>query len=125
MQLYSPALFDYSLLLCEADKSTLANVVWKICENDVPADIIDDDIQYVLNGGALLQCIPWFYSSTYGDICHQYTEYVARKYKDAIVVFDSYENMSTKDMTHQRRSKGKAGATVMVATNITTTMKKG
>ena len=32
--------------------------------------------------------------------------------------------MNTKDMTHQRRSKGKAGATVTVAANMTTTMKK-
>ena len=62
----------------------------------------------------------WFYIN-YGEICHQYTEYVARKYKDAIVVFDSYENMNTKDMTHQRQSKGKA---VTVAANMTTTMKK-
>ena len=44
----------------------------------------------------------WFRGSTYGDICHEYTERVARKYKDAIVVFNSYENMITKDMTHQR-----------------------
>ena len=61
---------------------------------------------------------------TYGDICHQHTEYVARKYKDPIVVFNGYENMNTKGMTHQRRSKGKAGATVTVAANMTTTMNK-
>ena len=66
----------------------------------------------------------WSGGSTHGDICHQYTEYVARKYKDAIIVFDGYENMNTKDMTHQRRPKGKAGATVMVAANMTTRMKK-
>ncbi len=39
-------------------------------------------------------------------------------------MFDGYESMNTKDMTHQRRSKGKAGATVTVASNMTTTMKK-
>ena len=38
-----------------------------------------------------------------------------------LVVFDSYENMNTKDMTHQRQSKGKAGATVTVAANMTIT----
>ena len=32
--------------------------------------------------------------------------------------------MNTKDMTHQRWSKGKAGTTVTVAANMTTTMKK-
>jgi len=35
--------------------------------------------------------VPRFYIQ-YGEICHQYTEYVVRKYKDAIVVFDGYEN---------------------------------
>ena len=121
---YPPALFDSSLLLREADKPTLTDAIWKICENGVPADIPDDEIQYVLDGGALLKCIPWSRSSTYGDICHQYTEYVARKYIDAIAVFCGYENMNTKDMIHQRRSKGKDGATVMVAANMTTTVKK-
>ena len=72
-----------------------------------------------------------FYNASYclvvlhnGEICHQYTEHVARKYKDAIVVFDGYKNMNTKDMTHQRWLKGKAGVTVTVAANMTTTMNK-
>ena len=121
---YPSALFDSSLLLREADKPALADAIWKTCECKVPADISEDGIQYVLDGGALLQRIPWSRGSTYGDICHQYTEYVARKYKNAIVVFDGYESTNTKDMTHQRRSKGKAGATVTVASNMTTTMKK-
>ena len=121
---YPPALFDSTLLLHEADKPALADAIWKICESGVPADLPDDHIQYVLDGGALIQRIPWSRGSTYGDICHQYTKYVVRRYKEAIVVFDGYENMNTKDMTHQRRSKGKAGATVTVAANMTTTMKK-
>ena len=32
--------------------------------------------------------------------------------------------MNTKDMTHQRRSNGNAGANVTAAANITITMKK-
>ena len=36
---YPPALFDSSLLLHEADKQILADAIWKICENGVPADI--------------------------------------------------------------------------------------
>ena len=78
---YPSALFDSSLLLREADKPALADAIWKTCECEAPADISEDGIQYVLDGGALLQRIPWSRSSTYGDICHQYTEYVARKYK--------------------------------------------
>ena len=41
-----------------------------------------------------------------------------------MVVFDGYENINTKCMTHQRRSKGKASITVTVAANMTITMKK-
>ena len=33
------------LLLHEADKLTLADAIWKICENGVPADNLDDEIQ--------------------------------------------------------------------------------
>ena len=121
---YPPVLFDSSLLLLEADKPAIADALWKVCENQVPAYIPDDGIQYVLDGGALLQRIPWSHGFTYGDIYCQHIEHVARKYKDAVVVFDGYENMSTKDMTHWRRSKGKARGTMMVAASMITTMKK-
>jgi len=60
----------------------------------------DDGIQYVLDGGTVLQRIPWCHGSTYGDTCHQSTENKARKYRNAIVVFDGYENVNTKDVTH-------------------------
>ena len=70
-----------SLLLHKADKPALTDAIWKICESGVPAHIPDDYIQYVLDGGTLIQRILWSRGSTYGDICHQYTEYVARKYK--------------------------------------------
>ena len=107
------------------NKPALADATWKICESSVPVvDIPDNGIQYVPDGGALLQRIPWSHGSTYGDICQQYTEYVVRKYKDAIFVFDGCENINTKCMTHQRISKGKASTTVTVAANMTTTIKK-
>ena len=61
---------------------------------------------------------------TYGNICHEYTECVARKYKDAIVVFDGYGNINSQDMIHHGQLKGKANATMTVAANIVTTMKK-
>ena len=46
------------------------------------------------------------------DICGLYCSYVTKKYGKAIVVFDGYDDMSTKNMTHQRRAAEKAGATV-------------
>ena len=121
---YPSALFDSSLLLRQADKPPLADAIWKICEPDVPADIPHDGIQYALDDGALLRRIPWSCGSTYRDICHQYTEYVTRKYRDAIVVFDGYESTNTKDMTHQRQTKGNAGTTVTFTADMPITMKK-
>ena len=97
---YPSALFDSSLLFHEANKPALAHAIWKTYKCEAPADISEDGIQYVLDGGALLQHIQWSRSSTYGDICHQYTEYVARKYKNAIVVLYGYESRNTKYMTH-------------------------
>ena len=50
--------------------------------------------------------------------------YVTMKYGNAIVVFDSYRGKSTKDMTHQRRTKGQTGAMVTFTENMHLTMRK-
>uniref|UniRef100_UPI00358ECD2A uncharacterized protein n=1 Tax=Myxine glutinosa TaxID=7769 RepID=UPI00358ECD2A len=121
---YPPALFDSSLLLREAKKPALADAIWGLIGPHVPADNVVDGCQYVLDGGALLQRIPWSHGSTYKDICHQYTEYVTKKYGKAVVVFDGYESNNTKDMTHHRRSKGKIGATVTFTADMIVTMQK-
>ncbi len=47
-----------------------------------------------------------------------------KKYGETIVVFDGYGKLSTKDMVHQRRTKGKAGLTVTFSEDIKLTMKK-
>ena len=38
----------------------------------------------MLDGGALLQRIPWEKGATFKEICITYTEYVTRKYGNAI-----------------------------------------
>ena len=121
---HPPALFDSSILLREAHKPALADAIWRLIGPDVPADIPDDGSRYVVDGGAFIQRIPWSRGSTYRCIFHQYTEYVKQKYKDAIVVFDGYECTNTKDMTHQRRSKGNTGTTVTFTADTPVTMKK-
>ena len=121
---YPPALFDSSLLLREAHKPALADAIWVLLGPDVQADVPNEDSRCVLDGGALIQRIPWIRGSTYGCIVNQYTEYVTHKYRDAVVVFDGYDNANTKDMTHQRRSKGNAGTTVTFTGDTPVTMKK-
>lgn len=59
--------------------------------------------------------------SYFREIC---TVYVTRKYGNAIVVFDSYQGKSTKDMTHQRRTKGKTGTIATFTESMHLTMRK-
>ena len=77
-----------------------------------------------LNVGALLQCIPWSCRATYRDIYKKYTKYVTKNYGEAMVVFDGYDGTSTKDMTHQRQSKGNDGVTVPFTVDMHVIMKK-
>ena len=78
----------------------------------------------MLDGGSLLQRIPWTQGATYREICTVYTDYVAKKYGKAIVVFDGYGESSTKDVVHQRRAKGQAGVAVTFTEDMKLTMKK-
>ena len=53
-----------------------------------------------------------------------YTEYVKKKYGKPIVVFDGYSGTSTKDMTHQRRSKWQIEVAVTFTEEMQLTIKK-
>ena len=62
--------------------------------------------------------------ATYREICTGYTDYMVKKYGEAIVVFDGYGESSTKDMVHQRQAKGEAGVAVTFTEDMKLTMKK-
>ena len=100
----------------------LANAIWNLLPQDIPE--IPGEVKFVLDGGSLLQRIPWMQGATYKDICTAYTEYVTKKYGEAIVVFDGYSESSTKDMVHQRRAKGHASVTVTFTEDMKLSMKK-
>ncbi len=72
---HPPALFDTSLLLRQPQKPVLADAIWALTA-DLPG--ITGQVQYVLDGGALVHRIPWTCGSTYNDIGRLYTEYVTR-----------------------------------------------
>ena len=58
------------------------------------------NVQYALDGGALLHRVPWPRGSpTYKVVRELYCTYVQRKYRRAIVLFDGYNEMSAKAMT--------------------------
>ena len=63
-----------------------------------------NDVVYVLDGGALLQQLPWPNQTTYANLSTLYVQYVHHHYNHAVVVFDGYgSGPSTKDEAHQRR----------------------
>ena len=120
---YPTSLFDSSLLLLKPQKPALADAIWAKLPSDHTGP--KGDVQYVLDGGALLHRIPWPQGfPKYREICDMYCQYVTRKYGAAIVIFDGYNRSSTKDMTHQRRAGGKTATPVTFSDDMKLTMKK-
>ncbi len=72
---HPPSLFDDSLMMREPQKGVLAEAIGSKVSQDAP---VPSDVQYVLDGGALLHRIPWPHGfPTYREICMLYYEYVA------------------------------------------------
>jgi hypothetical protein len=97
----------------EAQKATLAEAIW--CLGDCAANPeSDENMVYILDGGSLLHKIPWPRGYTFKGICQLYVDYVRKRYGFPSTVFDGYmDGPSTKDFTHQRRSKGIMGTTIL------------
>jgi len=120
---YPPALFDSSLPPRQANKPALADAIWTIAKNSQTGGPTGN-VHFVLDGGALLQCVPWPRGITYDAICSFYVQYVANKYGKATVVFDGYQNgPSTKYGTHQRQA-GAYGPTVNFDCTMIAKLKK-
>ena len=75
---YPPTLFESSQLHLQANKAVFGDVLWK----DIKAEeqLPTGEVQYVLDGGALLCRLPWPRGSTYDSLCQQYVRYVTQKY---------------------------------------------
>ena len=108
------SLFDNSGMPREPAKALLAESIWKL--GDCSADNYpksDFDVS-VIDGGSLLQKLPWQKGASFGYICEEYISYVKQRYTNPVVVFDGYNNgPSTKDVTHLRRQKGVIGTKVL------------
>ena len=113
---YPASLFNTSLLPREARKPELTNTLWEKLEIDsAPSEYVT----YVLDGGALVQRIPWNRGQTFEAILDTYVDYERNRYNEPKIAFDGYEGgASIKDPTHQRRSSGHKG----VAVNFTCDM---
>jgi hypothetical protein len=100
------SMFDCNRLPREACKSNLADAIWA-CGSDCTHEIDGEGFQYVLDGGSLLQRIPWTHGDSFGSIAQMYVDHVIKKYKDPVIAFDSYPELpAIKEITHLRRTKG-------------------
>ena len=122
---FPAALFENQVTLRKPQKALLADYLWTKLSPKAKTGP-DNEVQYVLDGGALLHRITWPRKCTYKELCRIYCQYVKRKYGDQVkVVFDGYNNEpSTKNMTQLMRSTGKTSVTVTFTDDMTITMKK-
>ena len=127
---YPPALFDRYELPREANKPQIADAVWEVTKS-VQTKVPSDKTHFVIDGGALLQRIPWQRGVTYDHICKTYVQYVEcplgeRHYgKQVTIVFDGYQHgPSTKDPTHQWRKIREVGPQVKLQSSAVISHKK-
>lgn len=110
---YPPALFETPRLMRAADKPSLANAMKTKDNPCLNHTMSDEDKCHVIDGGMLLQWLPWESGKMYSEICESYIKFVQSKFSNATVVFDGYEGgPNTKDNTHDRRNTGVVGKEV-------------
>ena len=121
---FPPSLFDVNGLMRVPNKPQLKDAMAKI--TGLAKCTVDENGKYVLDGGALLQKLPWTRGVTFDAITEIYSGYILKCYgSNVVVVFDGYPNTpTTKDCTHQRRNTGKASTDVKFDGNTTLNIKK-
>ena len=108
----------------ERQTRLLAEAIWKVINANVeyPRQLT---VQYVLDGGSLLQHLRWKRGSKFSTIYDSYVSYVIKKYNKAVVVFDGYEHgPAPKDATHHKRTGLSEGIEVKFQENMALVLKK-
>ena len=101
------ALLEPSGMMRPAQKANLADTICNLGDCSAADVVIQDNTRHVIDGGSLIQRIPWNKGATFGQICQMYLDYLTKRYAHPVVVFDGYFfGPSTKDHTHSRRTKG-------------------
>jgi hypothetical protein len=57
------------------------------------------DFKYVLDGGSLLQRIPWTHGDSFGSLAQMYVDHVIKKYKDPFQQNDKRQIFRNKAVT--------------------------
>ncbi|KAK7111484.1 hypothetical protein V1264_011106 [Littorina saxatilis] len=127
-ELTSPpaSLFEPSGLLRESHKSTLVDAIATAVKGETLLPGEEDASEHViLDGGSLLHKVPWRKLETFGNICKMYADYINRRYRNPVIVFDGYDSgPTTKDTAHLRRSSGAVGPVVMFTKDTVLTSRK-
>ena len=120
---YQAALFESSSLPLQPNNAVLADYLWKSMKEEQRNP--SGDVQYVIDGGALLHRVPWPRGSIYESVSHLYVRYVNQKFDTAAIVFDGYnDDPTTKDDTHLRVTGCFVGVTVHFASGMMIKSKK-
>ena len=99
------ALFESTLMMNAPPKTALAEGIWSMLspvEKSGPSASTAHRLHYVLDGGAPLHRVQWPKGTPiYRDVFSVYCSYVRRKYDAATIVFDGYDEVSTKCTTQK------------------------
>ena len=82
-------------MLLQPNKLALANAIWAMTMESSDVTAPQGELQFVLDGVALIHRIPWLLGCT-RNVCALYCNYVDQKYGKTIIVFDGYTSTSTK-----------------------------
>ena len=106
------------------NKPVLAKAIWKVINANVEY-LHQLTVQYVLDGGSLLQRLRWKRGSKFSSIYGSYVSYVIKKYSKAVVVLNGYEHgPAPKDITHHRQTSLSEVIEVKFQENMALVLKK-
>jgi hypothetical protein len=84
------ALFEPSGMMRQAQKANLADTIWNLGDCSAADVVIQHNTRHVIDGGSLIQRIPWNKGATFGQICQMYLDYLTKRYAHPVVVFDGH-----------------------------------
>ena len=102
-------------MMRKPDKAALRRVIMPE-KNAIKKEDITKCGTYVIDGGALLHRVRWSKDMKFSSIAETYVKYVTRHYDDSnvTIVFDGYDNESTKGHEHLQRNSVPQSSTVNI-----------
>ena len=112
-------------LLRRANKPMLADAICILVHNEIL--VPQGNVQFVLDGRALLQGLPWSRGWTFESLYEVYTQHIQKSFglDNTTVIFYGYpDRPSTKDYAHLRHSKCVTGAKMHFTEDMACNSKK-